>query len=69
MENKNNLNEIAYGLALFFKDEPWKIAIWLLTKNPNFGGYSPAELIALREEKGLEKVAKFILTAKEENLC
>jgi hypothetical protein len=59
--------QIAFELAEFFKDEPHKIALWLLSKNFNFGGCSPAELIVIREKAGLEKVAKFILRSKEEN--
>lgn len=58
---------IAHGLADFFKDEPHKIALWLLIKNPHFGNCSPCELIAIREEAGLKKVANFILVAKAEN--
>lgn len=56
---------IARGLAEFFKDEPHKIALWLLCRNPMFGGCSPAELIAIRGERGLQKVAQFVLSAKE----
>lgn len=56
---------IARGLADFFKKEPHKIALWLLCKNPMFGGISPAELIALRGAEGSKKVAQFILAAQE----
>lgn len=46
-------------LATFFKDEPHKAVLWILTANPMFGGISPAQLIVLRGEKGFEKVLKF----------
>jgi hypothetical protein len=55
---------IAHGLADCFKDAPHKIALWLLTKNPHFGELSPAELIAMRGEVGLRKVANFVLEAR-----
>lgn len=61
------LESLADGLAAFFKDEPQKIALWLLTPNPHFGGVSPSELIAIRGEAGLAKVAKFVQNAREEN--
>lgn len=56
---------IAHGLADFFKAEPHKIALWLLCNNPHFGGVSPANLISIRGEAGLEKVARFIVAAQE----
>ena len=61
------LKTISEGLADFFKDDPAKITYWLLTENPHFGGVSPAELIAIRGEKGLQKVAAFVKGALEEN--
>ena len=59
--------QISRGLADFFKDEPHKIALWLLTPNSHFGGVSPAEIIAIRGEAGLAKVAKFINNTRGEN--
>jgi hypothetical protein len=59
--------QIAHGLTDFFKDEPHKIALWLLTPNPHFGNVSPSELIAVRGEVGLKKVAKFVKNSIEEN--
>ena len=69
MKKQEDLKSIiANGLAEFFKDEPHKIALWLLVENPYFGECSPAQLIAVRGEAGLKKVANFILLAKEENI-
>jgi len=56
---------IAHGLAEFFKDEPYKIALWLLCDNPFFGNVSPAQLIAIRGDAGLKKVANFIISSRE----
>lgn len=55
---------IATYLGKFFKDEPEKIAYWLMTKNPMFGNVSPCELIALGK---IKKVAEFVKAAKYEN--
>lgn len=56
---------IAHGLASFFKDEPHKIALWFLVKNTHFGNWSPAELIGIRGEAGIKKIASFILASQE----
>ena len=37
----------------------------MITKNPQFGGISPCELIALRDTVGLKKILKFAEAAKE----
>lgn len=58
---KEDIDVIADGLAIAFRSEPRKIALWLLTENPFFGGCSPAELIAARGESGMKKVAKFVV--------
>jgi hypothetical protein len=58
---------IATYLAHFFKEEPYKIALWLLDENPMFGGTSPAQLIAIRGDAGLKKVSQFISVAKDES--
>lgn len=55
---------IAEYLAKFFKEEPEKIALWLMTKNPMFGNVSPCELIALGR---IKKVAEFVKYAKYSN--
>lgn len=56
--------EIFTLLKEFFKEEPEKVAIWLDTPNPMFGGTTPSNLIL----KGrADKVLKFIKTAKEES--
>jgi hypothetical protein len=65
ISDENYRSVIARGLAEFFKDEPHKIALWLLVKNPFFGNVSPAELIAIRGHDGLRKVAQFIQSAQE----
>lgn len=52
--------EIATGLAEFFRAEPHKIALWLLTPNPHFGGMAPGDVIAILDLRGLEKVANFV---------
>lgn len=61
-----DLEFIARELAEFFKDEPHKAVLWMMVDNPNFGGISPANLILLRGDKGIEKVKKFIEVAKDE---
>lgn len=38
--------ELAKLLAEFFKDDPHKIALWLLSDNPNFG-CAPCDLVAV----------------------
>jgi hypothetical protein len=65
LENPKSI--IAHGLAEFFKDEPHKAVLWVLCKNPHFGGTSPAELIVILGKGGLQRVAGFILTASEES--
>ena len=62
---KLDLEVIAFGLANFFKDEPEKITYWLLAENPNFGGLSPAQLIVMRDDAGLKKVANFVVNARD----
>jgi hypothetical protein len=66
--DSNYRRRIADGLAEFFKDEPHKIALWLLVPNPHFGGCSPTELIVMRRTVGLAKVVKFIECALDENV-
>ena len=66
-QRENQKLIIAEGLAEFFKNDPKKIALWLLSDNPHFGNLPPAYLIGIRGEPGLEKVAKFILAAMELN--
>lgn len=66
-ERMSDIDTIAHGLALVFVNEPYKIALWLLTENPLFGGTSPSQLIALRGDKGIEKVAKFVNDALDQN--
>lgn len=58
------LQIVAHGLKDFFKDEPEKITYWLFTANLNFGGFSPAQLLAGDKERQ-EKVSNFILAAQE----
>jgi hypothetical protein len=65
LQQENPKLIIARGLAEFFKDEPHKIALWLLLPNPMFGNITPAELIVIRGHDGLRKVANFIQSAQE----
>jgi hypothetical protein len=58
---------IARELIEFFKDEPHKAVLWMITDNPMFGGISPASLIALRGDIGLNKVKRFVEASKEMN--
>ena len=64
---KDSKELIAYGLADCFKDEPHKIVYWLLTPNPHFGGVSPTDLITIRGDDGLRKVANFVENAQDGN--
>lgn len=64
---KRDVDVIADGLAEFFKDDPRKISVWLLTSNPHFGGCTPAELIGIRGDKGMYKVARFVDGSMDEN--
>lgn len=51
------------GVHCFFNDKK-KVALWFQTKNLNFGGCSPEELML----KGrAHKVAKFVNNALDEN--
>ena len=63
---QKHAKRIAKGLAEFFKDEPEKITLWLLSPNPMFGNYSAAQLICLKEN-GIDKVAKFVQQSLEQN--
>lgn len=63
LPKESPMEVISKGLAEYFKDDPGKIAVWLLTKNPNFGMMSPAEL-TVRHPRGLYKVATFIKNAR-----
>lgn len=65
-EQKDNpIHTIASGLAEFFHNDPRKIVYWLFTKNMNFGGCTPAELMA--RDGRPERVAQFIIAAQEMN--
>lgn len=55
---------ISKHLAEFFKDEPHKIGLWLLTPNPMFGMVIPAWLI-LAGRSG--KVRKWMENTIQEN--
>lgn len=57
----DDIKIIAKHLAEFFKDEPEKITYWLLTKNPFFGGITPAWLI---QNDRSYKVVQFIENTK-----
>lgn len=61
VKDMNHEKVIAEYLAEFFKDNPEKIAYWLMLKNPQFGNWSPCELIAIGR---IDKVAKFVKSAK-----
>lgn len=63
----NDKEYIARELAEFFKDEPFKAVLWLITDNPNFGGTSPATLMVLRGDVGVAKVRTFVEASKELN--
>jgi hypothetical protein len=63
----NDKEYIAKELAEFFKDEPFKAVLWLITDNPMFGGLSPASLIVIRGDVGIAKVRKFVEASKELN--
>lgn len=56
--------ELAKFLKDFFKDAPQKAILWILTKNPAFGGISPATLIGIG--RGI-KVLEFVRASKSEN--
>ncbi len=55
---------ISQGLAKFFKNEPHKIVLWMMTQNLNFGGATACQLIASGRAN---KVAAFVKSAMEEN--
>ena len=61
------LKEIAEELAEFFKDDPKKIAYWLMTPNPLLGNVVPAWLMLARLN-GPEKLLAFVRNCKEGNL-
>lgn len=61
MTEKEALKFISDGLADFFKKEPSKITLWLMTNNPNFGDIAPCTLIMIGRA---HKVAEFIKAAK-----
>ena len=43
--------QIAKHFAEFFKDEPEKITMWWLTKNPLIGGIEPCRLWCIQPNK------------------
>lgn len=49
----HEVSQIADMLAGFFKNEPRKITLWLLTSNSYMGGTIPAEFILMRPQKAL----------------
>jgi len=61
------LKDIAEELAEFFKDDPKKIAYWLMTENPLLGNVVPAWLMLARPN-GPEKLLAFVRNCKEGNL-
>ena len=61
MSEEDALKSIADGLADFFKKEPHKITLWLMTNNPNFGNIAPCTLIMIGRA---HKVVEFIQAAK-----
>lgn len=67
MSYDDALEEIAEELADFFKDDPKKIAYWLMTENPMLGNIVPAWLM-LSRPNGPEKVWAFIRNARNGDL-
>lgn len=57
---QDDLKSISDGLALFFKDNPDQITVWLLTPNVYFDGTTPAKMILGGHTA---KVAKFVRRA------
>lgn len=63
LSKKDRIKKIESLLCEFFNGDLVKVELWMRTKNLNFGGYSPRDLIILGREK---KVLHFIECAKDE---
>lgn len=61
------LDFIASYLAEFFKDEPKKAVIWMMTPNPHLGQIVPAWLM-LSHPNGAKKLMQFVRDCKEGNI-
>jgi hypothetical protein len=56
--------KLAHLLGSFFRNEPHKVAVWLLMPNPHFGDVPPSWLI---DRDRIDKVLSFVEAAKELN--
>lgn len=62
------LEYIAEELAAYFKDDPEKAVLWIMTPNPLLGDVVPAWLM-LSHPNGPEKVMRFVRDCREGNIA
>ena len=58
MTEARMLAEVMIELHIFFDSDMDKVEAWLLTKNLNFGGFSPMDLINIGR---ISRIYKFVM--------
>lgn len=58
------LEVVSRMLAAHFRAEPWKIGMWLMTKNPFLGDNAPAEMMTNGRGEKLVQWMKQVLSGE-----